>query len=391
MSTIPHIIKYMGSKRNIIDFVKDSIEEILIPNQRIYDLFGGSAVVSGSFREVTSVTCNDIQSYTKVLADTYLQNYNWGIYPDNILDKILDEVNQFILNFDSKNKINLKYNDTMSFDQIKAIQDLEQNLQFKDFNKSFDHLFSKYYSGTFWSFEQCKTIDAVSSVARNNYRDTFLYNIILSSLMFAMSYTSQSTGHYAQFRDLTEDNQKDILMYRNKSLIDLFTQKFLSLKEVFNGDNNTNFEHNSTVSSYEKALDNIENNSLVYADPPYQFVHYSRFYHALETLVKYDYPEIKYKGRYRTDRHQSPFCIKTKVENAFTTMFQKTFDKSSSLVLSYSNTGMITLEELVKLGETIFKDYNIIVKEIEYKHSTMGRQKDKFRDVLEAIIIFQAR
>lgn len=76
MIEIPHIIKYMGSKRNILDFVVSTIEEVTQnENQRLYDIFGGSAVVSGAFRNKKPVTCNDIQSYTSVLAGTYLNNY----------------------------------------------------------------------------------------------------------------------------------------------------------------------------------------------------------------------------------------------------------------------------------------------------------------------------
>ncbi len=50
MIEIPHIIKYMGSKRNILDFVVSTIENVTLnENQRLYDIFGGSAVVSAAF------------------------------------------------------------------------------------------------------------------------------------------------------------------------------------------------------------------------------------------------------------------------------------------------------------------------------------------------------
>src|SRR5690606_24128372 len=116
---------------------------------------------------------------------------------------------------------------------------------------------------------------------------------------FGMAYCTQSTGHYAQYRDLTPDNFNDILFYRKKEILPLFKQKFNSLREVFNGDNNSDFNHQVTTLDFSDLLAQVENRSIIYADPPYQFVHYSRFYHALETLAKYDYPELKFKGRYR--------------------------------------------------------------------------------------------
>lgn len=386
---VPHIIKYMGSKRNILDFVVESIDEIIDnEDQRLYDLFGGSAVVSGAFRDKLNVTCNDIQSYTGILAETYLSNYYWNEYDEGILDRIVEEAQRKVNLFKTTYDIgDFDYLKNVSFDEIRILESNQQDLINFNFN-GLDHLFAKNFSGTYWSYEQCLWIDAISSVARSEeYKDTFLYNVIMSSLMFAMAYCTQSTGHYAQYRDVTESNMKDILLYRRKQILPLFERKFLSLKELYNEDNNTQFNHNTTCQDYSILLDNIEDNSIVYADPPYQFVHYSRFYHALETLAKYDYPEVQFKGRYRTDRHQSPFCIKTKVKGAFQDMFNKIYAHHSSLVLSYSDTGMISREDLILLAEEIFIDYNIVVNELNHEHSTMGRQGDKSRNVTEVLII----
>ena len=134
-------------------------------------------------------------------------------------------------------------------------------------------------------------------------------------------------------------------------------------------------------------MDQIDEKSLVYADPPYAFVHYSRFYHALETLVKYDYPKVDHKGRYRIDRHQSPFCKRTEVKNAFKVLFSKTRNKQASLILSYSSTGMISLEEILAIASQSFgESYKITTQEVAYKHSTMGRKDDRTKDVQEYLI-----
>jgi adenine-specific DNA-methyltransferase len=134
----------------------------------------------------------------------------------------------------------------------------------------------------------------------------------------------------------------------------------------------------------------IEEGSIVYADPPYQSVHYSRFYHALETLVRYDYPKLLYKGRYRDDRHQSPFCKKTTVNQAFNSLFSAVKEKEAHLALSYSDTGMITLQQLIKFSHDIFRsEYTINVLEKDHIHSKMGRSDEKYQDVVEYIILFK--
>ena len=203
-----------------------------------------------------------------------------------------------------------------------------------------------------------------------------------------MSYASQSTGHYAQFRDATAENMNDIMMYRKKEIWQNFEKKFQNITQNIN-DGTRDFK--VTTLNYIDCLRVINRESIVYADPPYQSVHYSRFYHALETLIKYDYPKVHYKGRYRDDRHQSPFCKKTTVKKAFSTLFEAVENKKSHLVLSYSDTGMINLEEIQKLGKQYLKNYSSYVLEKDHIHSKMGRSDIRNQEVKEYSIIFKCK
>jgi adenine-specific DNA-methyltransferase len=382
---VPHIIKYMGAKRNILDFVIQSINETY-EKGKICDLFSGTSIISGALGKLIPIHSNDIQEYSSILSHTYLSNYEWENYPSNILDEIVEKASLYV---ESVKKIYPNF--IFSYSEKKTIKefvDLEQQQQ-RLINKNFDnlthHLFIKYYSGTYWSYQQCMWIDAIRKVA-DEYIDTPIYYVILSSLMFAMSYNSQSTGHYAQFRDATNLTSKsDILIYRQKEMLPYFINKFKQLR-IFLDKNN--LKHTITTLDYSDCLDKIESNSLVYADPPYAFVHYSRFYHILETLVKYDYPAVAHKGRYRVDRHQSPFCKRTEVKTAFITLFSKIKVKDARIILSYSNTGLVSLNEILDCAnQNLGSKYSVNVREVSYKHSTMGRKEDKNRNVQEYLII----
>lgn len=388
MTHIPHVIKYMGSKRNILDFVTDTIKECAEDKQRLYDLFGGSAVVGGAMRDFMPVTINDIQVYTSVIARLYLSDYDFAKYGEGLLDSIINKASDHVAKSKKglNSKLALSYT-ASDFEEVQILEQTQRDLINKEFQGS-DHLFVKFYSGTYWSVEQCLWIDAFSSVARSpQYKDDFVYSLILCSLMFAMAYTSQSTGHYAQYRDLTRENLSDILFYRRKDIVPLFSQKFNEIRQHFGERNRSRFKHEFSRQDYLECLKSSRKNSVIYADPPYQFVHYSRFYHALETLVLYDYPEVQYKGRYRQDRHQSPFCIRTKVGPAFEAMFQVVNHKKSTLILSYSDNGMISLNDLKKLAQQTFDNFSIDVKNLDHIHSTMGRQKDKSREVQEVLLV----
>jgi adenine-specific DNA-methyltransferase len=147
-----------------------------------------------------------------------------------------------------------------------------------------------------------------------------------------------------------------------------------------------NKKHQTFSKDYKQLLsdDCMKNVDLIYADPPYSFVHYSRFYHAVESLVKYDYDIPMFKGRYRTDRHQSPFCQRQNVEKAFDTLFQGAKSNNANVLLSYSDTGMISLE---KIREIIMnKGFTFEAEGIVYNHSTLGRKGHKNNKIQEYLV-----
>lgn len=382
---VPHIIKYMGSKRELLTFIVDSINEIYEEENLICDLFAGTSVLSGALGQTITMHSNDIQGYSEVLAKTYLGSYDWRQHK-NLIEEVIaiaqrhvDKVHSLYPDYQ------FDYSGELSLVEFNAIELQQQELIYSDFIDLEHHLFIKNYSGTYWSFEQCLWIDALR-IAAEEYSDSEVYYPILSSLMFAMAYNAQSTGHYAQYRDANNiASMNDILVYRKKEILPYFRRK---LKELINGLGKNQFHHVTSTLDYSECLDVIPENCLIYADPPYAFVHYSRFYHALETLVRYDYPEVAYKGRYRNDRHQSPFCKRKEVEKAFKVLFEKTKNKNAKLILSYSNTGMISLDRILDIASNAFGvNYKVYSKEMDYTHSTMGRSEDKSREVKELLIV----
>lgn len=384
---LPHLLKYMGSKREIIDFIEESIIELDVDSKWLCDLFSGSSIVAGTLNYKFNIHANDIQIYSGILAKTYLSDF--GHIKLSFLDEVEDKAIELTKQLYSKYpELVFNYKNNFNLVDFALIEKEQQQLIDKDFGIGF-HLFTKYYSGTYWSFDQCVWIDSLRAVAEQ-YTGKPEYYVILSSLIFAMSYTSQSTGHYAQYRDpLTNSSMTDILSYRERDIWPYFEKKFIELISIPNFNSQ---EFKVTSLDYLDCLRIIDDNSIVYADPPYQSVHYSRFYHVLETLVKYDYPKVEYKGRYREDRHQSPFCKKTTVNKAFESLFEGVFLKNSHLVLSYSDTGMITLDEINFIADKVFsKKYTAWVKVKDHVHSKMGRSDVRTQDVKEYTLLFRRK
>lgn len=381
-----HFIKYMGSKSKILPFIIEGIQEVY-EGGVVCDLFSGSCTLAGAIGQQVPVVSNDIQAYSRTLANSYLVDWNDGsVHWQEILYKAKAY-------FDTHYKDFLKEYEYVETSELKVFNRIERKNQGL-IKLSFDndwHLFVKNYSGTWWSAEQCAWIDSLRKTIEE-FKESSIYNTLLSSLMFAMAYCSQGTGHYAQYRDAkTISSMKDIQIYRRKSIQDYFSKKIESAIENLPTIPSL-LNHNVTTLDYRDCLKSVKNGTI-YADPPYCFVHYSRFYHAIETLVLYDYPDIQVKngkmvkGRYREERHQSPFSIRTQVPNAFKEMFELVKENNNSLVLSYSDTGMITQEELLELASNTFKNHVISIRNIDHKHMTMGRLNDRNRDVKELLLI----
>lgn len=382
--TIPAIIKYMGSKKPIIDFIITSIKKIHIPGAIVCDLFSGSCSISAALRKEYDFISNDIQGYSSILAQTYfsdLSKYDFLALEKEIKFAVENHVQYFKDNYDD---MFYDYSIIQTVNDYQKIELKQRKLQKEKFNVDY-HLFVKHYSGTYWSFEQCVWLDALRKCAEN-YKGQKIYFAIISSIMHSMSYTTQSTGHFAQYRDgNTIDAIKNIITYRLKNIYDIFSKKLEEL--VMTLDNHLK-EINTTTETFTECLKNVPKGSTVYADPPYAPVHYSRFYHVLETLVKYDYPELKFKGRYRNDRHQSPFSQKSRAIEAFEQLFCGIVSAKSQMILSYSGSGVVPINTIISLAEKYFTEaYSIEIKEIDHKHSTMGRFEDQSRDVIEYLVI----
>lgn len=385
----PRFIKYMGSKSKIMDFVLEGINDVY-QGGLVCDLFAGSASLAGALGQQCAVHSNDIQAYSAILSRTYSQAYRARGIPD--ADTILAEASDIVSRNAKALPTSTDFSRISTIDEFKSVEDQQRALFERNFRRDW-HLFVKYYSGTWWSQEQCLWIDAIREIAAR-YEGRAYYPVILSSLMFAMAYTSQGTGHYAQYRDATSmSSLDDILLYRRRSIRGYFHKKY---NETINWlpSHKPKLLHKSTALDYKNCLDRL-GSCTVYADPPYCFVHYSRFYHAIETLVLYDYPNLQVKngavvkGRYRENRHQSPFCIASQVRQSFIDLFQRVESSGSTLALSYSNTGMISIEDIESMALEIFKKRKIEILLTNHQHMTLGRSNDRHREVKECLLLIK--
>jgi adenine-specific DNA-methyltransferase len=127
--------------------------------------------------------------------------------------------------------------------------------------------------------------------------------------------------------------------------------------------------------------------AIFYADPPYSKEHYSRFYHVLETLERYDYPEAIGAGRYRPDRFHSDFAVGSRVGEASEKLFSGIAAVEGILLFSYPSSGLLSKTGacVQSLLERHFKAVSLMVDR-PARHSTLGgRYGSPFRSVREQV------
>lgn len=414
-----HIMKYMGSKRELLPDIKEEIAKIANKNDGVLDLFAGTGSVGLYLKDEYNVISNDIQKYSHVICDALISSSSkklsfntedalealkknftknkkklHSLFPQTLLKS-----NEFVdikkgTWTDAQRKKYISFFETFPtpINEFKA-KSVEQNdafdlyLERQAVPSKFPYMQTFFlFAETYFSTEQCFDIDSLKYAIDVVFNNPIEKSIALTALIYAHSYSSSGTGHFAMFRDLKDVKSiSDVFLYRDRSVWSLFEKKFREIIEFHNYDPSK--KHFSVSEDYEELLNNkkfTKKYKVIYADPPYSFVHYSRFYHATESLVVYDYILPEFKGRYRTDRHQSPFCQKLNVQKAFEVLFNKASENNKYVVLSYADTGMISFEEIIKIIKLNGMEFTF--REVDYDHSTMGREGHKSNKIKEYLI-----
>lgn len=333
-------IRYMGNKNKLLDYIIPEIEKITNPGDMICDLMAGTNSVGYALKKRNIIISNDIQYYSFVIAKCLLSNYKIPTISEVHAD------------------IDYNYN---------------LNLTEKKFN-----FFEHNYVDTYFSLQQCIDIDSLRYAIENiNSEKKYLYLVLL---MNAMCKAQSSPGHFAQYMDKNHNRLKKI---RQLSIYDLFYAKIDEFKrfetscydnECFNLDYNVLLEQDELMKKV----------SCFYLDSPYTTDQYSRFYHILETVCRYDNPSLSSKAKYRDNRAKSEFCYKRTVEFEFDKIIKFTARLGAKLVISYSNHGVISVDKLLEICYRYYD--NVELKEINYKHSSQGNGSI---DIKEIVIILK--
>jgi adenine-specific DNA-methyltransferase len=314
-------LNYIGSKLSLLKFIhyivnKQIKEDIFV----VGDLFAGTGVVGQSFKKKSfKIVANDIQYYSYVMNKKFL-NVNNFLDFKGLSNELID-----LEKYDKKDKILFVLN------YLNNLSDKKKGFIFNNYSLggTKDQEFERMY----FSDENAIKIDTIRIKIENWFKDKKIteqeYFYLLGTLIEASDKIANTASVYGAFlKKIKKSAQKELSLDYN---------------EIIFSDKNSVVFNDDILNILNK-----EKIDLLYLDPPYNARQYATNYHILETISRYDNPNISGKTGLREYQQQkSNFCSKPNVKNEFKKIVQDTNVKY--ILLSYNNEGLMSIKDVQEI------------------------------------------
>ena len=300
-------MRYIGNKNSLIDFIKETISDTIgdTPINKLYDLFSGTGGVAEAFKTNYNVVGNDLLISSYIITKARLL----GEIPTNI-DHIVDIIN----------------------------------------TKEYEGIISKYYSEgsgrLYFSKQNGLKIDGmrlyIEELLTNKIINQNEYYYLLYCLLEAVHKVSNTTGVYGAFLKKLSANAIKTIKFNTLDIID------------------SKMSHECYNDDCLNLIQSINENDILYLDPPYNSRQYGSNYHLLETLVKYTIPNIKIVKDKESitgltqDLPKSKWCSKRDLLKELTKIIES---KSKYIFISYNTEGLVSESDI----STLLSKYGTVV------------------------------
>ena len=310
-------MKYMGSKRSmLLNGLGALLAENARTTTRFVDLFTGSGAVAIHIatKYEIPVVASDLQQYSAVLAGAIVERQSalqwqrtWTAW-HNRAKEIYCGVRPPALDKVTKQNVD----------------------EFRDWSLRRRSLpLTKAYGGHFYSPVQATWLDAYRSTlpTRKPAR-----TVALASLLHVASRCAASPGHTAQPFQPGRKANKYIAEAWVKDVPALNKGFFCALSKLYAKKRGIAETADANI-----AADGVNETDLVFIDPPYSGVQYSRFYHVLESVATGAPGEVSGSGRNPAPqmRPYSRFSIITGAKKAFSELLAKLGEKGAKCIVTF--------------------------------------------------------
>jgi adenine-specific DNA-methyltransferase len=404
-------IRYMGNKHQLAGEVAMFCES-LSPRRRLVDLFGGMGSVAGAAASSgRNVWVNDIQHYAQLATRCVLASTEDPPTADVARRVLLPAYRANLAALRERYTAALRAEQRVlrsgDAGELRRLQDAWHHAANDD--DVADEVSALRVRGAdgparlavllfawgYFGLRQAAELDSIRYAIDHAHKREALSDEAADWLRLAMLQTASriasAPGHFAQYlRPTSNTGARRILAARRRATWDSLLQDVAAIRPygsaAWRADNRILGYDALAIWPHLDALD--VGPAIYYADPPYSKEHYSRYYHVLETLSRYDYPDAHGMGRYRPDRFRSTFAVKTEVLGSIRAIAANVAERSGVLLLSYPSTGLLTVRlgtDPAALLSEHFAHVSLAV-ERRARHSTLGgRHGAAGQDVVEYV------
>jgi adenine-specific DNA-methyltransferase len=352
-------MKYMGSKRAMLqNGLGDLLRREAVTAHRFVDLFTGSGAVAAyvAMRFPIPVLAFDLQHYGAILAGAVINrqtSLNWKMVWRN-----------WYLRAEA-------YFNTREI----PVQDNVTKVIVTDFrawcNQQPDLPITQAYGGHYFSPKQAVWIDSLRlSLPRSEPSRT----VALAALIQAASQSAAAPGHTAQPFQPTRTAIRFIKEAWNKDIVAKTQIAFEALAGQF-------AQHlgQATVADANLAAMQLQEGDLAFIDPPYSGVHYSRFYHVLETIADGNCGGVTGVGRYpaRERRPRSKYSVCSASSGALGDLLAKVSNGGARAVLTFPDHNCSNGLGGNSVREIAAQHFHIREMHVESQFSTLGGTGDE--------------
>jgi adenine-specific DNA-methyltransferase len=340
-------MRFIGNKEKLVDWIYDELKFTNLKGGLFFDFFSGTTNVAKHFKkEGFQIVSSDLLYTSFILQKAYIEN-NFTPKFENILDKIEAPISLFPI---TNLEIVLKH-----LDSLKPIEGFIYN------NYTPGGTNNLKIPRMYFTSSNGKKIDAIRTKIEDWYNSKLIseneYYILIACLIETVPFYANISGVYAAFHKKWDPRANKEIKLRSINLID-------------NNKNNYVFNTNSLNLIKEYEYD------IIYLDPPYNSRQYAPNYHLLETISKYDEPEIRGIAGLRDYSNQkSNFCVKAKALDELEIILSKANYKY--LALSYNCEGIMATEDIKDLMSKYGKLHFMEYKYLRYKSNNNGLSKNK--------------
>jgi adenine-specific DNA-methyltransferase len=287
------MIKYLGSKRTLIPVLSQLAQAS--GAQTALDLFTGTTRVAQAFKKLgMSVTASDVASYAECFGKTWIE-----------------------LDSDTANLTEL----------AEAIGELESLPGEAGYFTQKFCVEARYFQP-----KNGERVDAIRERIEADYRDSWLYYPLLTSLILGADRVDSTTGIQMAFLKGWASRSGNRLELRDPDLLP-------GAGQSIRGD----------ALEIVKELPPVD---LAYLDPPYNQHRYFSNYHVWESLVRWDKPETYGIANKRIDARdaemKSPFNSKKTMAGALARLVDGL--NCETMVLSYNNESWLSRNDLLEIA-----------------------------------------